>query len=258
MDGNQLAATKDAPSLKESVSAEEWETRVDLAACYRLVQRNGWNNGINNHMSARVPGEPDNFLIKAHPLLWDEVTASNLVKVDMQGELDERSNVNRPGFVLHSAVLRARDDVQAVVHIHEESSVAVSSMKDGLLPISQDAIFMYGRVAYHAYQGITENAAERDEIVANLADNQAMLMRSHGSVTVGKSVSEAYKLTIHLIRACRIQLDLMATGAELVIPSPEVCRSTVKQFESHMQGRATADWPANLRKLDSIDPSYRD
>ena len=147
------------PSLKDKVSPEEWRARVDLAACYRLVRAQGWNTGINNHISHRVPGEDDYFLMKAHRLMWDEVTASNLVKVNMNEELDEAAGVNRPGFVLHSAILRARDDVNACVHIHEESSIAVSTLKDGLLPLTQDAIFLYDRVAYHDYQGITEDAS---------------------------------------------------------------------------------------------------
>ena len=145
---------------------------------------------IFNHVSLRVPEEPDYFFIKAHALLWDEVTASNLVKVNLNEELDETSLVNRPGFVLHSAILRARPDVNAIVHIHEEACVAVSATKDGILPLTQDAIFLYDQVAYHEYSGITEDAEERAAITNNLGDKTAMLMRNHGSVTVGSTTQE--------------------------------------------------------------------
>ena len=254
---DKISAVRDVPSLEGKVSDEEWKVRVDLAACYRLIRAHGWNHNIYNHCSARVPGEPDKFLMKGHALLWDEVTASNLVKVDMNAELDERAGVNRPGFVLHSAILRARPDVNAVVHIHESSSVAVSVTRQGLLPLTQDAIFFFDRIGYHDYHGITENAEERAQIVAALGDKPAMLMRSHGSVTVGANVRAAYVLTNHLVTASKIQMQLMASGADLVIPSPEVCRGTVKQYESHNNGRGQDDWPAALRELDRTDDSYR-
>ena len=244
-------------SLKDKVSPEEWQARVDLAACYRLVRAKGWNTGINNHISHRVPGEDDYFLIKAHRLMWDEVTASNLVKVNMNEELDEAAGVNRPGFVLHSAILRARPDVNACVHIHEESSIAVSTLKDGLQPLTQDAIFLYDRVAYHDYQGITEDASERDQIVSNLGDKPAMLMRSHGSVTVGAEMRIAYMFTCHLVKASEIQLQLMAAGGELVVPPAAVCRHAAEQYEAHLRGRGQDNWPALLRDLDRLDDSYR-
>ena len=175
----------------------------------------------------------------------------------MHGELDERAGVNRPGYVLHSAILRARPDVNAVVHIHEEASVAVSTMKDGLLPLTQEAIFLYGRVAYHEYSGITEDAEERAALIQNLGKKSAMMMRSHGSVTVGADMREAYRWTEHLVNGSRVQLQLMASDAELVSPSDEICRRTSEQYASHNQGRGLDDWPAALRELDKIDPSYR-
>lgn len=253
----KVSDIRDAPPLNDKVSPEEWEARVDLAACYRLAQNHGWNRNIYNHVSHRVPGEPDMFLIKPHVLLWDEITASNLIKVNMHGELDERAGVNRPGYVLHSAILRARPDVNAVVHIHEEASVAVSTMKDGLLPLTQEAIFLYGRVAYHEYSGITEDAEERAALIQNLGKKSAMMMRSHGSVTVGADMREAYRWTEHLVNGSRVQLQLMASDAELVRPSDEICRRTSEQYASHNQGRGLDDWPAALRELDKIDPSYR-
>ena len=191
MTSSQVTAVRDVPTLEGKVSDEEWEARVDLAACYRLAHSHGWNRNIYNHTSHRVPGEPDMFLIKPHVLLWDEITASNLIKVNMHGELDERAGVNRPGYVLHSAILRARPDVNAVVHIHEEASIAVSTMKDGLLPLTQEAIFLYGRVAYHEYSGITEDAEERADgrgrearLQVDLAEEDAELAQVDGAVPV--------------------------------------------------------------------------
>ncbi len=252
-----IAAIRDVKSLKGSLPPEEWDARVDLAACYRLVRANGWNMNIFNHASMRVPGDPDFFFIKAHALLWDEVTASNLVKVNMHKELDEKSFVNRLGFVLHSGILRGRRDVNAIVHIHEEACVAISTTKDGILPFTQDGVFLYNQVAYHEYSGLTDDAEERAAIIDNLGDKAAMLMRNHGSVTVGEKMSEAYSRTQRLVKASQIQLQLMASGAELVIPSEEVCRHTVRQFMEHNRGRGLDDWPAALRELDRIDTSYR-
>ena len=257
MTTDDITAVRDVPSLEGKISPEEWQTRVDLAACYRLARRNGWNHGIYNHVSARVPGEPDKFLIKGHALLWDEVTASNLIKVDMRDELDESAGVNRPGFVLHSAVLRARQDADAVIHVHPDPCVAVSATKDGLLPLSQTAIRFYDRLAYHDYEGITENADERDRIIDNLGDKRAMLMRHHGATTLGKTVPEAYMLMSNLITSCEIQLSVLATGAEVRMPSAEVCTQVARQFEEHDAGRGQDDWPGSLRELDRDDPSYR-
>ncbi len=257
MANDRSAAFRDVESLKGKDSDEEWEARVDLAACYRLLHSRGWNRNIYNHTSHRVPEEPDHFLIKPHVLLWDEITASNLIKVSLDGELDESAGINRPGYVLHSAILRARPDVNAVVHIHEEASVAVSTMKDGLLPLTQEAVFLYGRLAYHEYSGITEDAEERAAIVHNLGDKSAMMMRSHGSVTVGADMREAYRWTEHLVNGSRVQIQLMASDAELVIPSDEVCRHTSEQYAAHNRGRGLDDWPAALRELDKVDSSYR-
>ena len=252
-----IELARDVPSLQGRVSADEWAQRVELAAIYRLVCKNRWNLGMYNHASARVPGEPDNFLIKGHPLLWDEVTASNLVKVDMHRELDESAGVNRPGFVLHSAILRARPDVNVVLHIHPDACVAVSTMKQGLLPLTQEAIFLHNRVGYHDYEGITDAADERDRIVAALGDKQALLMRSHGATSVGAMARDAYRIMGHLINGCKIQLQLMATGAELVMPDAETCAKVADQYEAHNKGRGQADWPAALRELDRLDPGYK-
>ena len=219
MTSDDISAIRDVPSLQGKVSSEEWQARTELAACYRLAHRDGWNNGIYNHCTVRSPDDPDRFLIKAHKLMWDEITASNLISVNMNEELDESSKVNRPGFVLHSAVMRARPDVSAIVHIHPDSCIAVSASKDGLLP---------------------------------------MLMRNHGATTLGPTIGDAYVMMGNLISACEIQLQLQAAGVEMALPSPELCEATVAQIKAHEAGRGQDDWPGRLRELDRMDTGYRD
>jgi ribulose-5-phosphate 4-epimerase/fuculose-1-phosphate aldolase len=245
-------------SVAQSVSAQEWEARVDLAACYRLVAHYGWDDVIYNHCSMRVPGEPSKFLMKQHELLWTEVTASNLVKVDMHDDLDEKAGVNRPGFTLHGGVLRGRPDVNCAVHVHTTTGMALCGLASGLRMISQEAVRFYGCIGYHPYEGITEDFGERERIVRHLGNNRAMIMHNHGLLTVGKTAREAFILMKHLMEAAEIQLKMEATGGKLIEIAPEVAEKTVAQYHKHDAGRGSADWPAYLRMLDRIDPSYRD
>jgi ribulose-5-phosphate 4-epimerase/fuculose-1-phosphate aldolase len=189
--------TKTSPAT--AVSTAEWQARVDLAAVYRLVAHHGWDDVIYNHCSMRAPGEDRKFLMKRHELLWTEVTASNLVKVDMDEDLDERAGVNRPGFTLHSAILRGRPDVNCAVHVHTRTGMAVAGLKSGLRMISQEAVRFFGRLGYHPYEGITEDFDERDRLIAHLANNRAMIMHNHGVLTVGKTAREAFILMKHLL-----------------------------------------------------------
>jgi len=244
-------------SAAAKVSPEEWEARVDLAAVYRLVAHYGWDDVIYNHCSMRIPGEPRKFLMKQHELLWTEVTASNLVKVDMDADLDERAGVNRPGFTLHSAVLRGRSDVNCAVHVHTRTGMAIAGLKGGLRMVSQEAVRFHDCIGYHPYEGITEDFGERERIVADLGGNRAMIMHNHGALTVGRTAREAFILMKHLLEAAEIQLAMQATGAEMIEIAPDVCRKTVAQYNSHDAGRGSADWPAYFRMLDHIDPSYR-
>ena len=177
-----------------TMSPAEWQARVDLAAVYRLVAQHGWDDVIYNHCSMRVPGEDRKFLMKRHELLWTEVTASNLVKVDMDADLDERAGVNRPGFTLHSAILRGRTDVKCAVHVHTRTGMAIAGLKSGLRMISQESVRFFGRVGYHPYEGITEDFGERERLIAHLGSNRAMIMHNHGVLTVGKSAREAFIL----------------------------------------------------------------
>jgi len=249
--------TKPSTVVPAGISAEEWQARIDLAAVYRLVAHYGWDDVIYNHSSMRVPGEERKFLMKRHELLYTEVTASNLVKVSMDDDLDESAGVNRPGFTLHGGVLSARPDVNCAVHVHTELGMAIAGLKSGLRMVSQQAIRFYRRVGYHAYEGITEDFGERARINAALGNNRALIMHNHGLLTVGKSVREAFVLMKHLLEAADIQLKMEATGAELIEIPPEICEKTAKQYEKHDSGRGSADWPASLRMLDRIDPNYR-
>ena len=252
---NKLASVP--KSSRGEISPAEWEARVDLAAVYRLTAHYGWDDVIYNHSSMRVPGEPSKFLMKKHDLLYTEVTASNLVKVSMDGDLDEKSGVNRPGFTLHGGVLSARGDVNCAVHVHTPTGMAIAGLKHGLRMVSQQAIRYYQRIGYHKYEGITEDFGERERINRDLGNNRAMIMHNHGLLTVGKTAREAFVLMHHLLEAAEIQLTLEATGSELIEIPPEVCEKTAKQYETHDSGRGAADWAAYLRKLDTIDRSYR-
>src|SRR5690349_5931112 len=249
-------ATKPAINLAD-ISDAERQARVDLAAVYRLCAHYGWDDVIYNHCSMRVPGEPSKFLMKQHELLWNEVTASNLRKVDMNDDLDEKAGVNRPGFTLHGGVLKGRPDVNCAVHVHTETGMAIAGLKGGLKMVSQQAIRFYNRMGYHAYEGITEDFAERERINRDLGQNRAMIMHNHGLLTVGKNAREAFVLMKHLIDAADIQLKLESTGAEVIEIPPAVCAKTAEQYEHHDAGRGSHDWAAYLRMLDQIDTSYR-
>jgi ribulose-5-phosphate 4-epimerase/fuculose-1-phosphate aldolase len=234
------------------------QARIDLAAVYRLLAHHGWGDVIFNHAAMRCPSDPRHFLIKRHELLYTEVTASNLVEVGMDEDLDERAGVNRPGFTLHSGVLRGRPDVNCSVHVHPDEGVAISALKQGLRPVSQNAMRFYGRVGYHDYEGLTDSFDERERIVAALGGNRALVMRHHGITTVGATAREAFSLMKEFVRAARIQLLMEASGDEVLEIAPEICEHVAAQYELHDRGRASAEWPAYLRLLDGIDPSYRD
>jgi ribulose-5-phosphate 4-epimerase/fuculose-1-phosphate aldolase len=254
----KLAGRIPAAVSQDRIAPAEWQARVDLAAIYRLLAHYGWDDVIYNHSSMRVPGEPRMFLMKKHELLYTEVTASNLVKVNMDQDLDEKSGVNRPGFTLHGGVLSARAEVNCAVHVHTENGTALSGLKHGLRMISQQALRFYKRVGYHGYEGITEDFDERARINKDLGQNRALIMQHHGMLTVGKSAREAFVLMKYLLTAAEIQLKMEATGAELLEVPPDVCAKTAEQFEHHDSGRGSSDWPAYLRMLDGIDKSYRE
>ena len=234
------------------------QARLDLAAVYRLLAHHGWGDTIFNHAAMRVPSNPRRFLIKRHDLLYTEVTASNLVEVSMDDDLDERSGVNRPGFTLHSGVLRARPDVNCSVHVHPEEGIALSGLRHGLRMLSQNAMRFYNRVGYHDYEGLTDSFDERDRIAAALGKHRVLIMRHHGITTVGETAREAFSLMKEFCRAARIQLMMEATNAKALEIPAETCEHVAAQYDKHDKGRASAEWPAYLRMLDKIDAGFRD
>ena len=255
-----LASIKDIKSLKCEVSDEEWELRVNLAALYRLVAMNGWDDMIYTHISARVPGPEHHFLINPFGMLFDEITASSLVKVDMEGNAVNESPfiVNPAGFTIHSALHMAREDAKCVIHLHTNDGVAVSAQKEGLLPISQHAMICWNRFAYHDYEGVALNLDERERIVADLGDKQLMILRNHGTLAIGRDCQTAYQAIFYLERACSFQIRAMS-GGTLNIPPQGTPDLSSSQSESIFNGLAGAlAWPGLLRKLDKIDPSFRD
>ncbi|MFK0377882.1 class II aldolase/adducin family protein [Pandoraea sp. NPDC090278] len=243
-----------------AMSDEERQVRIDLAACYRLVALNGWDDLIYTHISAMVPGEPGHFLINPFGLAFDEVTASNLVKITMDGEIVGESEhpVNVTGFALHGAVHAARADAVCVMHLHNTAGIAVSIQPHGLLPISQHALRFHERIGYHDYEGLAFSPSEGERLVTSLGAHPAMLLRNHGTLTVGRTVAEAFVLMATLIKACEIQLQALTGGAAPNLPSPAVQDKTAIQLEDGGAIEGVLEWPALLRKLDRIDASFRD
>ena len=247
-------------ALKHEINPDEWAARVELAACYRLVAHFRMTDWIYNHISARVPGSHEHYLINPFGLLYEEISASNLVKVDVQGRLveDVGLDVNPAAFVIHGAIHAARPEVGCVLHTHTLAGSGVAAQSDGLLPISQHALMFHDRVAYHDFEGIALDDEERQRLVRDLGDKDTLILRNHGLLTLGRGVPEAFALMYFLERACQIQIAALAGGAGITHPSPAVCQRTAAQFagdDSAVQGR---DWQALLRLLDRTDPSYRD
>jgi len=246
-------------SVRDRVSEEEWNVRVDLAAFYRLIAHYGWDDLTATHVSARVPGEPNAFLLNPHGLFFDEITASSLVKIDYDNNvlLDGGYPVNQAGFTIHSAVLTGRPDVFCAAHTHTRAGMAVSAMKEGLLPLAQTSLRFYNRLSYHDYEGVALDHSERDRLIGHLGTNKAMILRNHGLLTAGESISETFSLLAYLEKSCQLQIDAISGGRELQLPDPEVCEHTAQQFDK-FSPIGNRDWPGLLRKLDRIDPSFRD
>lgn len=246
-------------AIRDQVGEEEWQVRCDLAACYRLVAHFGWDELIFTHLSARLPGPDMHFLINPFGMLFEEITASSLVKVDLQGEkvMPSRYAVNPAGFVIHSAVHEARQDAHAVLHVHTVEGVAVSAQKEGLLPISQDALTLWGDVAYHDYEGLALEEDEKARLVGDLGDKNVMILRNHGLLTVGSNVAEAFLRLFFIQRSCEMQVAAQAGGAELIHQPDSMGKRVAGQAQSGFEGGARLTWPAMLRKADRLDPSYK-
>ncbi|HVB15824.1 MAG TPA: class II aldolase/adducin family protein [Stellaceae bacterium] len=246
------------------ISSEEWAVRVDLAACYRLLAHFGWDDLVLTHNSARVPGTTDQMLINPSGLMFDEITASNLLKVDIEDghliEPSEHEPINA-GVVIHGAIYLARPDVQCVVHTHTEGDIAVGALEEGLLPLSQWAMRFYNRLGYHDYEGVSLDMDERERLAHSIGRHPVLVLRNHGLLATGRNVAEAFSSTYHFERSAEAQLKIqaaVAAGAKMVVPSPDTCERQAAQFQGNMprlQGQR--EWPALLRLCDRLDPSYR-
>lgn len=248
-------------SIRDQVSEAEWQARVDLAAAYRVVALHGWDDLIFTHISARVPGPEHHFLLNAYGMMFDEVTASSLVKIDPKGNkvMESPYFINPAGFTIHSAVHAAREDALCVMHLHTDYGIAVSAQKDGLLPISQQSMFPLASLAYHDYEGLALNEEEKPRLVSDLGDKNYMMLRNHGLLTIGKTAAEAFLLMYIFERACRIQILAQSGGVELHRVADPIIDLTAKQMSAVTVGQgAELTWPGLLRKLDRIDPTYRD
>jgi len=258
---------KEGAAVSSFISAEEMTLRRDLAAAYRLVALNGWDDLIGTHLSARVPtapGEPDQFLLNPYGMLFEEITASSLVKIDVEGNIlsDSPWPVNRAGFVVHSAVHMANHAIGCVMHLHTDDGVAVSALKEGLLPLNQNSLILRGKVSYHDYEGVATNLDERKRFVEHLGGNRVMFLRNHGTLSVGRTVAEAFTSIRSLEKACTMQVRTLSMGQEVQLPDPSV----IAQFDPAPEkddGAFLSDyannavWPALLRKLDRVCPDYK-
>ena len=249
-------------SVRDLVSAEEWQTRVDLAACYRLAALYGWTDLIYTHISARVPGTDSEFLLNPFGLMFEEITASSLVKLNTDGDIvmDSPYSINAAGFTIHSAVHDAKHEMACVMHTHTVPGMAISAQKCGLLPLAQTSMQFYEALSYHDYEGIAFDLDERERLIASLGDNTAMVLRNHGLLTCGRSIAQAFTTMHSLEKSCSLQIAAQA-GGDLVMPSKAVCEHAAAQFNSEADV-STGDslnqlaWKALLRKLDRQNPGY--
>src|SRR5436853_3898807 len=248
-------------AVRDAVSSEEWQVRVDLAAAYRLAALYEWDELVFTHISSRVPGPDHHFLINPYGLMFDEITASSLVKIDLNGAkvMESQYDINPAGFTIHSAVHAAREDALCVMHLHTTYGLAVSAKKHGLLPLSQQSLFSLSSLGYHDYEGLALNEDEKPRLVADLGTNNSLILRNHGLLTVGSNTAEAFLAMFNLERACKIQVLAEAGGAELISISKQVLDGIKAQAKVVTKGMgANLVWPGLLRNLDRLDQSSRD
>lgn len=251
--------------MKARVTPAEWKARVDLAACYRLVAHYGMSDMMANHISAAVPGEDNAFLINAYGMLYEEITASSLIKIDLDGNILARPDfggldygINKAGYVLHGAIHRARHDVACVIHTHTWAGMALSALECGVLPITQTAM-RFLRIGYHDYRGVVLDRKEEESLVRDLGASEALILRNHGLVTVGKTIGEAFNWMHRLELTARSQLAAMATGAKLVPVPDSVLQETYLNYQPQTRRPyGLMEWPALLRLMDRLDPSFRE
>lgn len=249
-----------AVSLQSQVPADEWQARLDLAAAYRLVALFGWSDLVFTHLTAKVPGADAHFLINPYGMLFDEITASSLVKVDRDGRkvMDSPYDVNPAGFTIHSAIHAAREDAHCVMHTHSLNGIAVSAQRGGVLPLSQQSIFVLASLAYHDYEGVALNDDEKPRLVADLGDKNFFMLRNHGLLTVAATIPDAFLFMYLFEAACTIQVRAQAGGGELIPIDPRIIAGAQQQAMQVTRGAGGGlAWPGLLRKLDRLDPGWR-
>jgi ribulose-5-phosphate 4-epimerase/fuculose-1-phosphate aldolase len=260
-----LRPAADSDNVRDRVSAEEWAVRVDLAACYRLAEYHGWVDQVFTHISARVPGT-EHYLLNPFGYMFEEITASNLVKVDLDGNIVDPGpyHIHRAGFIIHSAIHKARPDAACVLHNHTRAGMALSILEEGLMPLTQHAMSFYGHVAYHGSEGFAIDLSDRERLARDLGDKPVMILRNHGVLVVGKTIGHAFSMMFNLEKAMEVQMDALATGRPMSIPSRQVAEGIAKrgfgrepQTGNYNEPNGWIEWPAWLRKLDRIDPSYK-
>ncbi len=259
MENVEALSSLDIPSMKGKVSDEEWKIRVDLAAAYRLVAHYGWDDLIFTHLSARIPGPEHHFLLNPYQLMFEEVTASSLVKVDVQGNpVDPTPFITNPaGFTIHSAIHMARDDAQAVMHLHTPAGQAVSAHEDGLLPLTQTAMLVRSDLAFHDYEGVATDLEERERLVEDLGDKGGMILRNHGTLAVGESVGECFVKLYFIERACQAQIMALSAGDKCNNPPQGTPEIAAEQGAAGLKvGARLLAWPALLRKAYRMDPGF--
>jgi ribulose-5-phosphate 4-epimerase/fuculose-1-phosphate aldolase len=247
-------------AARPAISEAEWQQRVDLAACYRLVAMYGWDDLIFTHISARVPGPGHHFLINPYGMLFREITASSLVKVGLDGRKvqDSPHEVNPAGFTIHSAIHAAREDANCVLHVHSVNGVAVSAQEEGVLPLSQHSIFVLSSLAYHDYEGVALNDDEKPRLVGDLGDKRFLMLRNHGLLTVGSSVAEAFVAMYFFEATCMMQVRAQAGGGKLRRISQGIVDGAQEQWKKVTRGAGgNMAWPALLRRLDAESPGYK-
>lgn len=255
----KTSTLKSVPSVRDSVSEAEWTARVDLAASYRLVAREGWDEMLSTHISARIPDDPEKFLVNPYGVLFSQITASSLVKVDFEGNVysDTDYPVNTAAIVIHGGLLEARRDVASAVHLHTPAGVAVSTHKKGLMPLNQRALYFQPILAYHDYEGLALDMDERESLVRDLGtENWAMLLRNHGTLTVGRTIGQAYVYMFFLERACQMQVQTLAGGVPLTELSDELIEK-VPQQAFHWEHMGKLEWPALKKLLNEKEPDYK-
>ena len=255
------------PLTHTHVDHQEWELRVQLAAAYRIIDMLGWSELIWTHTTVRVPGPEHHFLINPYGLRFDEVCASNLVKVDMNGQIvgDSSQEINPAGFVIHSAIHMNRTDAQCIMHTHTVAGMALAALREGLLPISMYALGYYERIAYHDFEGPSLNLEERQHLASNLGDKNVLILRNHGLLTCGETVAQAFVRMYRLERACQVQLTAQSTGSPLIVPPREVCEISAERSDDFLVAEGSKgysrmpnpEFAALMRLLDKKDPSYR-